>query len=630
MTDTSTVTPEQEAAKLSTQTTPEPVQISPYGGDLPTVQGLTSKPGPTPNTPEPGQTFTGPNAQDAADWIANVRGQANWPKDANTPAIIQVMADARARGYTRDQITQRIGEFKDYAQKMGYSGDELNHYFYGVPLKDPLPGTRFPLAPETANIPDKLASAWRDMSARFGAPHDPFTAAGLPTPGFNPQSASDVLGSLGWGTMDAAKTFGTSFLNGAAATAELVDGKPKTAWETAKLGYEATGFFGVFIPDVLEAFGPKAGKPPLPPEFEAVNGADRFQGRPATGTYPRSPIEPGGTETIEGQFREIGKELQIPGPRDFVDGATMTAQHMEGGVTPENVASAMRGLGENYAKTGQHPVDAAADLINGRTAEMPRVDPEVKSSPIPPDDPQATVEADNAAADKATPPGREEFTPDAKGMSFEEFWKDESGALKLPQMVDIDPEKLFQPDPEMGKGLVHDIMAIFRPHALAPNTAEMIRDVLARSTVATERSVGNLVRFGRAVEELSTPQRLNMIDDIETGKLAGNPRWGGPDSPLQAMGRQLRSELDHVYTQMANRGIEPGYIDDYLPHMWADENAYRTWQKTRPMAGGKSFTKERVFGSYKEGIEAGLTPATDNPISMAAVAIKSMNRYIAA
>lgn len=637
-----TVTPEDQAARIAAGQTPTqknaltPEDYAAAGGMGLGGEGFVQ---PSAPTPEPGVTFKGPNAQEAADYVADIRAKANWPKDQQLPPVYDVQADARARGYTWDQIHDRLAQFKDHAMSLGYTNDEMNKYFLGVPLKDPIPGQKLPPPPADANIQDKLASAWRDVANTVGAPHDPaIETFGLPGVGYK-GTATDILGSVGWGLTDAVKTFGASVWNGAAATAELADGKNsmRTPWEIAKLGLEATNFWGMFAPEAIGAFkgaGPVAGELAggLAGGPEAVFGKDRFMGNSSTSTslgFPKGPTPE--AQTVEGSFRDVtpGRTLTLPKPDAFLDGAVAMAEHMEGGVTNENVASAMRGLGENYAKTGEHPVDAAERIIKGGqgASDVPPID---KGGPRPIPTPEQNFAFDNAAADTVTPPGRETFAPEESGLTFADMMKDESGALNLPQMVDIDPEKLFQPDPEMAEGIFHDIKAIFAPNTLAPNTAEMIADKLARSAVGTERTVGNLVRFGRAVGELSSVQRYDMINDIETGNLAGNTSWGAHDSPIQAMGRQLRAELDHVYTQMENRGIAPAYVEDYLPHLWADANQYRTWQRSSPMAGGKSFTKARVFGSYAEGIEAGMVPATDNPISMAAVAIKSMNRYIAA
>jgi hypothetical protein len=323
----------------------------------------------------------------------------------------------------------------------------------------------------------------------------------------------------------------------------------------------------------------------------SMTGGEWYQ----TVTDPRSgEMDP---RALSDQLAEAG----IPGHR-FLDAGS------RGGVPAENATRNMVIYNDNaleiIAKNGEL-------VARGEGAK--------------PADPVEAMKSDLAAEDKIIPPSRVD-NPVVETPVFEKLMADESGNIALGPRTDIEPETLFQHDPEIASGAIHDWLALTTPGSLAPNAGEAIAAKLAQTSIEKERSMGNIVRFGRAVGELSTPERLKLIDGIETGNL---DEYKG--KTLGAFAEQLRKELDYWHQRITKAGGQLGYVQDYLPHIYAEpEQASRWFQSRAPLAGGKAFTKERVFGTYAEAREAGLKMASDNPIHISAVAINQMSRYAAA
>lgn len=81
-------------------------------------------------------------------------------------------------------------------------------------------------------------------------------------------------------------------------------------------------------------------------------------------------------------------------------------------------------------------------------------------------------------------------------------------------------------------------------------------------------------------------------------------------------------------------------IENYLPHIWEDpkkaknyfDKAYNsTLGKIfgkRPLGGSKSFLKQRSINDFEEGIKAGLTPVSWNPVDLAMMKLTEMDRFL--
>jgi hypothetical protein len=594
---------------------------------------------------EPNLKLEGPGAADASATLAKWRGAAHWDPNQELPPVFRHMAEARAAGYSWDEINQYIAQQKDEAKKAGYSNDDINKFFLGAPLQDHSKEAP-PQVP--ANLPDQIGSTIRQFSEKVFGAHEPFTWLGLPEPGMT-HTAGSILQHLGWNVVDFAKTLPASVVDGAGATAEMFDGKDRTDLEWIKLGWEASAFLGLVAGVGRSAIGKvmKAGE----------------------GMKIKPPVGVG--ESSGATVAEHPTTFNFPQPSQFMDAATYIAREHPEGLNDNTFNATLKQLGEHYAKTGEPPVDvmekyrpqewwkkiadeqdntplghdAAHDRFdildhpddpwmqdNAPPKEQTRKEAIQRDSGAKPANENTHFAQDEAAKAKIVPPEAEKSPLDISRSvnKWKADWKalmdSEDGAMRIGPRTDIDPALLFRPDPEVADGIGTAIRSALSPYSLAPNAAESAGAHMARTAIELERATRQLNRFGRAIGDMSSTERWGYIDAIESGNLDA---YRG--TVLGRAAGQLRRWLDYAYDRMDSLGIAPEYVENYLPHMYGDPAGYRQFYASkRPVSGSKFFTRGRVFGSYAEAREAGLTPITDNPLHMTLTALHQMFRYIAA
>jgi hypothetical protein len=101
------------------------------------------------------------------------------------------------------------------------------------------------------------------------------------------------------------------------------------------------------------------------------------------------------------------------------------------------------------------------------------------------------------------------------------------------------------------------------------------------------------------------------------------------DPKLQSLADEMRAQYDRVHTDVGNlnRSQKTGFIEDYYRHQWVkDDVSERIFSKE----GSKSFTKQRTLPTIEDGIKAGLTPKTLDPVQTTLEYVNNARRFIAA
>lgn len=74
-------------------------------------------------------------------------------------------------------------------------------------------------------------------------------------------------------------------------------------------------------------------------------------------------------------------------------------------------------------------------------------------------------------------------------------------------------------------------------------------------------------------------------------------------------------------------------IDNYFPHIWEDSSRALKWYQglsaKRPLQGDRSFLKQRVHATIKDGMATGLKPVSTNPVDLAILKLGQMDKFIA-
>lgn len=183
-----------------------------------------------------------------------------------------------------------------------------------------------------------------------------------------------------------------------------------------------------------------------------------------------------------------------------------------------------------------------------------------------------------------------------------------------------------------------------------PNMASWLRDRLpiwddtasGREKAIIREKSGRMAREqAKAYEALKSFSRSWSTKSTEASREFFKAMESGAPEGLDAKGQQLagtlRTLLDDRRTaiQELGTGKLENFIQDYFPHIWEDPASAATkikqmLQGKRPFQGSADFLKQRTIDTIEEGIKAGLTPITWNPVDLAMLKIREMDRYLMA
>jgi GGDEF domain-containing protein len=158
------------------------------------------------------------------------------------------------------------------------------------------------------------------------------------------------------------------------------------------------------------------------------------------------------------------------------------------------------------------------------------------------------------------------------------------------------------------------------------STAIRFRESLGELAQAREEAVQSLEQFSKAFDLLGMKDRYAFIDDMEEGRPQRNPE-------LQPAADVIRKMLDDWREKIRSLGTGAldNFIENYFPHIWSDDASAKKWLGKvfgrRPLKGPASFLKERTIPTTREGLDAGLTPISTNPLILAFAKLGEMQKF---
>ncbi|MEO5625999.1 MAG: hypothetical protein ABIQ70_08335, partial [Dokdonella sp.] len=165
------------------------------------------------------------------------------------------------------------------------------------------------------------------------------------------------------------------------------------------------------------------------------------------------------------------------------------------------------------------------------------------------------------------------------------------------------------------------IMAVGDPKHMQELTRGDIRSALARRdrrVAQADASVNAFIKyFDKRPKEVREDPRQALADVIRFQR--GEPTLDPLTRPFFASVRHL---LDTQAAEIRSHGSKylEHLVENYFPQQWEEPERthafYTDAMAKRPLAGGKKFTKERVFNDYEEGIAAGFKPISTNPADL--------------
>ena len=420
---------------------------------------------------------------------------AGWAKGTELPLIYHAAAQARAAGYSWDEINDRFATARQAANDAGYTDSEVNKAFGLAPSADKEPT---PPGLEDLNLQPDTADNIRAFANKYFTPDngEDFQP---------PKSAGDFARMIGWDVVDIGKIIGGGVVNGMAAIVEGLDGRPRSHADQIRLGIEAQGFLGVLgSPDM-------AG----------------WKGATPKGATPPTPIE---------TLRQT-----VPTVQETLDAATAVAKAHPEGLTKDTLLHASQSLGQNFTETGEHPLDAAQRAVNdpavmttihahmdanrAAMAESRGAPPEALLPDNEPLDAKG-VEAEGAAAVQhpgLIPDTGEPIAAQGSFANAKQFGVSSPRPPAIPSPL-INPETIGQVNPQLSGGLLNSFRQTFAIQGLDQAGAGMLRHAFAQTQAILIRSSENLRRFGRAVGDLSSAARRDWWHAYE----------GGEATPFQA------------------------------------------------------------------------------------------------
>jgi hypothetical protein len=197
----------------------------------------------------------------------------------------------------------------------------------------------------------------------------------------------------------------------------------------------------------------------------------------------------------------------------------------------------------------------------------------------------------------------------------------ESGAVMIPPDL-VDVANHIRESSEEIRNLV-------APANAAPLAAQITRANLGKMARSYDMAEASLSDASKLFEKQPKEANIDFIDKMERGQSQADPK-------LQPFADKLRDLLDtkRAEIQTLGTGKLKAFNENYFPHIWdqGEKEVGAAVQKgaKRPFEGSKAFLKARTIEFTKEGVEAGLTPVSYNPVDLTLLKMREMDKYIMA
>ncbi|APB99009.1 LPD5 domain-containing protein [Polynucleobacter asymbioticus] len=181
------------------------------------------------------------------------------------------------------------------------------------------------------------------------------------------------------------------------------------------------------------------------------------------------------------------------------------------------------------------------------------------------------------------------------------------------------------PEERASRGTIRDsISKVFTPTERigAEQTAGIIRSNLATQAREREVAQNHLMEFAKKFDGMPIQECYEFVDKMERG-IPIKGELGQASIALRKLLDQRRDEIIAL-----GKGSLENFNENYFPHIWMDPAKASNLFTKRPLEGGKGFLKQRTYDYFSDAIKAGLEPVTTNPVELAMLKAREMDRYI--
>jgi hypothetical protein len=144
-----------------------------------------------------------------------------------------------------------------------------------------------------------------------------------------------------------------------------------------------------------------------------------------------------------------------------------------------------------------------------------------------------------------------------------------------------------------------------------------------------------LAQLQRTIEPLK--EKFDNMSTAECREFIDNYQNGRPQatSELQKIDEFIRKTIEPLTEGLLEIDPDASMRENYLPQIWKESgkklrDAYSTLNRKRGLVGDTFFRKQRIYDTYVEGMNAGLTPLTLNPIELLEHIVSAETQYITA
>jgi hypothetical protein len=154
------------------------------------------------------------------------------------------------------------------------------------------------------------------------------------------------------------------------------------------------------------------------------------------------------------------------------------------------------------------------------------------------------------------------------------------------------------------------------------------RAMLAKQARARDITDAAFAQARKLFDQRDQDANLKAIDQWETERPVTDPH-------ARAFFNLMQDAFDQRIAKI--RELAPdalqNLIENYFPHIWEDTGKAGQWYASltakRPLAGNKSFLKQRTWPTLKKGMASGLKPVSTNPVDMVLLKLTQMDKFIA-
>ena len=179
------------------------------------------------------------------------------------------------------------------------------------------------------------------------------------------------------------------------------------------------------------------------------------------------------------------------------------------------------------------------------------------------------------------------------------------------------------------KASTNEITNLVVPANAAPLAGQITRENLGKMARSYDMAEASLKSAKDLFDKQSKEDNLDFIDKMERELVQKT-------EDLNVIALKIRNLLDskRKEIQALGTGKLKSFFENYFPHIWdqGEDEVGQVIQKAskRPFEGQKSFLKKRTIEFTKDGVAMGLTPVSYNPVDLALLKIREMDKYLMA